>query len=307
MQENQSHIQYLKHHQIDFEKWDNCISNSCNELIYAHSFFLNIVSPNWDALILNDYEIVMPLTLKSKLGIRYLSQPLFTQQLGLFTNSINSFNQYQNLFLTEIQNHFKFIEIQLNALNKNNNLELRNNFELNLNFNYETLFKNFGHGIKDNLRKAKNHNLIIEECFDFDLLIDFFIAQKGAQFENISIENYDTLKRLCKVLNTQNLIQGRVIKSHNQSIIASGIFIHTSRRIIFINGTTNIEGRKNGALSYILAKHIEEFSNQKLIFDFEGSVNPSLGKFYESFGCYNNPYPKLKINNLPWFLKLFKK
>ena len=307
MQEKNPHIQYLKHHQIDFDKWDKCIANSCNELIYAYSFFLNIVSPNWDAIVLNEYEVVMPLTWKSKLGIRYISQPLFTQQLGLFSNSKNAIYQYQDLIINETQKHYKYIDIQLNALDNNNNLELRNNFELSLNLNNETLFKNFGHGIKDNLRKAKIQNLTIEECFDFNSLIDFFIAQKGAQFKNISIENYDTLKRLCKVLNSQNLIQGRVIKSNNQSIIAAGIFIHTSKRIIFINGTTNTEGRKNGALSYILAKHIEEYSNQNLIFDFEGSVNPSLGKFYESFGCYNNPYPKLKINNLPWFLKLFKK
>lgn len=307
MQENQSQIQYIKHHQIDFEKWDNCITNSCNELIYAHSFFLNIVSPNWDALVLNDYEIVMPLTRKSKWGINYLFQPIFSQQLGLFAINNNLIKTYQNSFIKEIQKHYKFVEIQLNVNNENNNLELTNNYELILNQEFDKIFQRFSQNHKRNIKKAIKENYKVVSSQDYKLIIDFFIKIKKNELKNNLYTFKTFLVNICKVLHQKNLIQSRIIYSNNNIIIAAGIFIHFKNRIIFICGTVSDEGRKNGAFHYLLAKHIEEYSNQNLIFDFEGSVNPSLGKFYESFGSYNNPYPKLKINNLPWFLKLFKK
>ena len=78
-------IQLVHHANIDFEQWDMCISSAVNSEIYAYSWFLDCVSPQWSALILNDYEAVMPLPIKSKYGIRYIVQPPFCQKLGIFS------------------------------------------------------------------------------------------------------------------------------------------------------------------------------------------------------------------------------
>jgi hypothetical protein len=55
-------IQYLSHKNIDKIKWDAVIASSSNRLIYGYSFYLDHMAKQWDALILNDYEAVMPLT-----------------------------------------------------------------------------------------------------------------------------------------------------------------------------------------------------------------------------------------------------
>jgi hypothetical protein len=55
-------IKYLKHKEINKEKWDKCISSSHNKIIYALSWYLDVVSPNWDGLIKGDYEAVMPIS-----------------------------------------------------------------------------------------------------------------------------------------------------------------------------------------------------------------------------------------------------
>mgnify|MGYP006875189819 CR=1 FL=1 len=78
-------IAYILHKDIDKLKWDACIQKAKNSLLYVHSFYLDIVSSGWDALIAGDYEYVMPLTHRKKLGIAYLAQPAFTQQLGVFS------------------------------------------------------------------------------------------------------------------------------------------------------------------------------------------------------------------------------
>ena len=79
-------IAYLTYQQINKSKWDDCINKSINKLIYAESFYLDTITENWDAIVLNDYEAVMPLIWKKKFGIKYLYQPAFLQQAGIFVS-----------------------------------------------------------------------------------------------------------------------------------------------------------------------------------------------------------------------------
>src|SRR4030043_203599 len=55
-------IKHLRHHEIDKERWDESIKKAFNGIIYAYSWYLDIVSPGWEALITEDYKKVMPLT-----------------------------------------------------------------------------------------------------------------------------------------------------------------------------------------------------------------------------------------------------
>src|SRR5450631_2115008 len=84
MNERDADIRYLDRKAIEADKWDRCIREASNGLIYARSFYLDAMSRNWSALVMNDYEAVMPLTWNRKFGISYLYQPAFTAQLGMF-------------------------------------------------------------------------------------------------------------------------------------------------------------------------------------------------------------------------------
>ncbi|MEI7803415.1 MAG: hypothetical protein WCI97_12250, partial [Bacteroidota bacterium] len=77
---------YLKHAEIDKTKWDHCVKNSINHLPYCYSWYLDVVSPGWEALISGAYKYIFPLTHRRKARINYLYQPYFTQQLGLFSS-----------------------------------------------------------------------------------------------------------------------------------------------------------------------------------------------------------------------------
>ena len=41
-------ITYLTHDQIDKTLWDHCIAQAPNGLVYAWSWYLDIVHPGWD-------------------------------------------------------------------------------------------------------------------------------------------------------------------------------------------------------------------------------------------------------------------
>src|SRR3979490_534895 len=107
-----THIRYLPNQQIDKSKWDKCIDEAGNGLIYAYSAYLDHMSKQWDALVLNDYESVMPLTWNMKYGIRYLYQPFLCAQLGLFGNDLNS--GLLDEFLKAIPAKFQYWDFLLN-------------------------------------------------------------------------------------------------------------------------------------------------------------------------------------------------
>ena len=57
---------------------------SPDALPYARTWYLDVVSPGWEALVADDYDCIMPLPRKRRYGLAYLVQPPLTQQLGVF-------------------------------------------------------------------------------------------------------------------------------------------------------------------------------------------------------------------------------
>src|SRR5258708_6937233 len=141
-------IQYFPHSKIDKAKWDRCLDEAPNGLIYAYSFYLDHMAKHWDALVLNDYEVVMPLTWNRKYGIYYLYQPPFTASLGVFGKNITE--ELVQHFIEAIPRKFKLIEIELNKGNtiKAAGISLRTNYVLSLNRPYEALFNNYRENIQ---------------------------------------------------------------------------------------------------------------------------------------------------------------
>ncbi len=44
-------IRHLKNDEIEREKWDECIAAAFNGNVYGFSWYLDIVSPGWEALV----------------------------------------------------------------------------------------------------------------------------------------------------------------------------------------------------------------------------------------------------------------
>src|SRR5687768_1744925 len=108
-------IQYLEHNEIDRQRYDDCIYAADNAIIYANSWYLDIVSPKqWDVLVYGDYETVFPVCRNRKIGIHYIYQPFFTQQLGAFGK--NAAKLVVD-FIHAIPARFMKVEMNLNTQN----------------------------------------------------------------------------------------------------------------------------------------------------------------------------------------------
>lgn len=305
-------IVYTINKDINFKKWDDAIQSSINPYIYANSWYLDLVSEDWDALIYGDYEIVFPLPFNIKYGIYYIHQPLMTQQLGFFSKSLVS-KEICDEFIKLIPKKFKLIELNLNKYNSLNEkliFEKKVNIELNLFEDSEKIKSKYSNNHKRNIKKAIKNNLSISPHTKVEELIELFKNNKGAEIDVFSDTNYKRISRLFYQLIYKG--KGRLISVVNEKniLLASAFFAYDYNRLIFLFSGQNNEGREKGAMHFLINNIIEQFSGQQLILDFEGSNNEGIKKFYLGFGSESFTYNSIKIENTNFIenigLKIYK-
>ena len=300
-------IHYLTNQQIDKTKWDQCIDNAGNGLIYAYSFYLDAMTKNWDALVFNDYEAVMPLTWNKKYGIHYLYQPFLTAQLGLFGKSITE--KLCSDFIHAIPSKFRYIDISLNSghvIGAPSSYSLqRLNHLLDLNKPYEQLYKNYGDNIQRNIKKAVQAGCKIEKGFDVEKVIH--LAEE--QMRNHSKETNDNVNRFRRLYQQLESKQKAITYgiSLDNELLASCVFFFSHNRAYYILVGNHPDSKTIGASHALIDAFIKDHAGKKMILDFEGSDIPGLALFYKSFGAIEIIYQQLRINRLPFYLKWLKK
>jgi len=289
-------LRYLKHDDIDPGKWDACIEHAPNGLIYAYSAYLDHMARHWDALVLNDYEAVMPLTWNKKFGVAYLYQPPFVACGGVFGR-----NFVVNDFINAIPRKFKLIEINLNAGNVYEPGLLRNNFILPLNSSYEEIYSGYRENIKRNIKKATAAGCVVKTGIPVEQIISLAKEQLGTV---IKLREHDLqqFQKLYKVLEAKTY---GVFSSSGQ-LLASCVYFFSHNRAYYILVGNHPNGKTIGASHYLIDRFIADHAGSNLILDFEGSDIRNLAFFYESFGAKVEVYPAVHIDRLPWYVKLAK-
>ena len=104
-------IKRLKHTEIDKVKWDACVEKAPNGLIYSLSWYLDVVSPGWKALVIGDYELIFPLPVKQKFGLTYLIQPNYIQKFSVI--GINVSTEIERNIFKYLDDNFKYVNIYI--------------------------------------------------------------------------------------------------------------------------------------------------------------------------------------------------
>jgi hypothetical protein len=299
-----SQIQYLLHTNIDKAKWDAVIASSSNGLIYGYSFYLDHMAKQWDALVLNDYEAVMPLTWNKKWGIRYLYQPPFTQQLGVFSRLTPQ--EFLPSFISVIKNHFRFAEIFLNFQNAGSNLSPKQNFILPLKEPYDTICKGYSKDAIKNTRRSEKFQLQYSVMDNLSEAIDLYRNMYAARTTHIKEKDYYHFEQLCLTAREKKMLVVRKVTDEQGALQVLALLLQQKDRLYLLQSTTLPAGRLKEANYFLMDNIIREFSQQDILFDFEGSDIPGVAHFYKNFGAVNQPYYFCRYNHLPWPVRLFK-
>lgn len=305
-------ITYYKYQDIDKPKWDNCITHADNGLLYAQSFYLDAMAANWDALVLNDYEAVMPLCWKKKFGIRYLYQPPFIQQMGIFfTNPLT--REQQSAFIQLARQKFRFAEITLNYLNDPQlpdpgiQTGQRNNFTLSLDRTYEQLYENYDPAFTKSLRRIKKFEILYVSSVNYQRTIAWYKLLYGSRLPFFPGKSYAAFENVCKKLFKENNVIIRHARSTENKLLASVILLRDEKRLYNVISCISTEGKKLEANYFLYDRIIHEFADTAVMLDFEGSDVEGIAAFYKKFNPGNQPYPFIRYNNLPSYIKIFKR
>lgn len=298
-------ISFVAYNSINEEKWDQCIGASFNSVVYAYSWYLDAVC-EWDALIEGDYERIMPLPRKKKLGIALIYQPFFTQQLGVFSSKILT-AEHIEAFIQVIPLEFKHVQLNFNTHNKFSNQHFiieHQNHELDLINNYEKLSSRYSRNLKRNLGVARKFNLSIVSNIKPDEVIDLFRKNKGRSIKHLKATNYQKLKRLIYTAVHKGIAEVYGVYNEVNELCAAAVFFRHNKKSVFLFSANTANGKARRALAFLIDNYIQENAGKHLTLDFEGSDIESLARFYQGFGSQKIIYNGLVINRMNFIQRL---
>jgi hypothetical protein len=299
-------IIYHKNNEIDREQWDNCIKNTAGAKPYAYSWFLDTMSPGWQALVDDDYDSVFPVPGFSKFGIQYIATPVFLQQLGAF--SPDNPSEKIGEFLEYMPSFFKLVDLCIKEKIDVPGYKLTEkvNFELDLSKSYDTLYNDFSKHCKRNIESSVKRKPELVTDITPDELIDLFVQNKGKEINGIKPRDYLRLKTLMKfcIINKKGRLIG-VRESRRRLIF--GVFVIEIKGNTTFHFVVNTPKSRDRRIGYFLVnEYIKDHSSTKTILDFAGSSIPSIASFFESFGSTPKPFYRIYRNKLFWPLRILK-
>jgi len=306
-------IKHLNRNQIDVEKWNNCIENAIEPLIYCYSWFLDIIAVEWEALVLDDYNAVFPLTKNKKFGINYLYTPVYIQKIKISSPIILSEEEYK-LFFNSIPKKYYVIDINI-EISKNNipkdfQIFTLDNYELNLIKPFAEMQSNFRRNTKRNIAKAVENKIIVKEETVFD---DFIKVRKSRAFgranSKLKEEHFTRLSNLNSYCLENE--KAKIYNAYNElgEFCSSCIFFFNKNKIIISHISTE-QGFEANANYLIFDTFIRNHAEQNLILDFSGSNIKGIAYFNEGFGSVKTEYFRIyrnKMQGIYNFVKKFKK
>lgn len=304
-------LHLLPHTAFSLSRWDAFIAASPQRVVYAYSWHLEVVSPYWQALVLEEageWKAVMPLPVQQKWGLNVVQQPFYCQFLGIFTAPSVELTSVQNAFLEALSTHFRYVSSYSGRFLRE---QLPPQFERQrcythlfpLDAPYPTLRQRYSPDRRMNLRRAQNFGWELQDSREIDPMIQLFQENHAANIQGGVAETaYELLQKVTMALQNHQAAQ-LVYALKDGKIEAGALFAVHDQRIIYLFNAASPVGRKGNARTLLIDQLIKTYANSGYIFDFESPEKASIASFYASFGAQPERYSVLHYNNLPFPLK----
>lgn len=306
-------IRFFTHSKIDKERWNNTIANAAFPTLFADYDVLTLASPKWCALILGDYDYVMPLPARTKIGLHYIFSPFAFPRCGIFSKNPIS-PQLVRDFVEKIPRRFIQIDLRLNDLNSGQLIEDKAislvTYKLNLNRDYTELWNNFSTNTKRNIKTAEKLKLTLTDAVTLDEIIELFLNNR-AKMTNLQQREKDYLffQKMADLLTKRGNLQLLGVKNAQNELLAGACFVHDYDKIWFwFSGRDNAHAQSK-PMFLIVNEVIKMQANSPKILDFDGSLNENVARFYSSFGSKKCIYPMLcysRFHYLGGLVKFYK-
>ena len=309
----------LRPAEINRPQWDALIEAAPNGMIYALTWYLDSVAPGWEALVKEEagrYVAVMPLPVRRKLGIRYLQQPLLTQQLGLFyaSEAPPTSAGWQQIGAL-LRQRFRFIIRYAFNTGNEEMLDLSRlgpafapfvgaeavNYHLSLRPPYAELRAGYSANRRWRLNQAHRRGWCLEPSTDIEQLIALFQENTaGKMYGGVGEDAYRMLRAVYAAASQAGLADLRQARPADGEVGAMLLLLRFRQQLIYLFSATNAAGKQAGAISLLLDAVVQAHAGQDLCLDFEAPTDQDVVHFYRSFGPAPVPFGTIALNQLPW-------
>jgi hypothetical protein len=302
-------IRFVEHKNIDKSKWDSCIKESPDSNIFVFSWYLDIVCPDWSALVLNDYEAVFPLATRSKFLINYIYQPFFTRYFGAYSKTVVS-EKLVNEFFAAIPEKYRYIEFCIHNSDpisiKDFEVDEREYQVLELDQPYEKLYKKYSDNAKRSIKKSAKAELWVEDNISPQEIVNLFKTTKGIELDVFQSKDYKVLNDLMEACISRNQAESFGVYDQQNNLCAGAFFMRAGDRYIFLKSGVSETGKTIGAMHLLFDSFIRKYAEKNITLDFGGSSVESVARFYKNFGAKDCLYLQVKKNNLPLLVNWLK-
>ena len=280
-------IKHLTYPEIDFVKYEVCLANAKQKNVFARKEILDFLCESWELLVFNDYEYVMPLPFRRRLRQKFVTCPIFCQQLGIFGQDDNS--RVNEEFLQFTLKKFSTYLYSFNAENTfNRALILRKNYSIPSG-PYDVQRRKYSKGRKSAVKSA-GHLQFKKVEFNSDSLN--FVSQfhKGLAKQS----DLETMISLMTFLVKKNMLRlyGAYLEGQLLSVSA---LIDDGTAIYLLALVSDEKFRKENPASFLVDKILEKYIENRS-FSFMGSNVRSIGIFNSSFGADLQEYPVIQFS-----------
>jgi hypothetical protein len=287
-------VRILKRNLVDDAKWNLTISQAVNSLPYAYTWYLDALCSRWVAVVVGDYEFVMPLPIGRKWGLLYVYQPLFCQQLGVFYRRHS--DAMIELLLNTALKKFVFVNLNVNydnAITKQmRGLGKKKNLILQLNSKHSEIQKGYSDNTLRNIKKGQKAGLVFEvsDTKSQEDFADFYVTHTAVKDDKFKARHIESLKLLVHQFIINSCGKLFLAKDADGNICAGVIVIESGQRIIHLLPAADDYARQNGGMHYLVDAVLKNYEGSEKTYDFEGSSVDSIARFYEGFGATNQPF-----------------
>jgi len=312
---------YLQSNQIDKKEWDNLVLSSPQGSIFLESGYIDIIlRKGWGGVVVHDTEdkllAIMPLNIKSKLGIQYALQPVFTKFWGIafaardFKNTQSKYS-WEKKIVTAIANcipknlqafEYNFhpaFDYPMPFYWKNYEIEARYTYLLNCaGLSADEIFNGYSPGLKGSIRTGNKNNLTIINDTSIDSLIQILSQSVESRKIIVDPKYFGTLRGIFDYGKKTGKSFSLTAVTDQGLPIASSIYIKDNKAIYALAHNMLYEHSHLDALSLLVHHAILYCSGSGLSFDFLGSMIEPIEAFNRRYGAKPVPYLSISKKNI---------
>ena len=291
-------------------------------LVFAQAWWLDVVCGEWDAAVAVKGEHVKgvwPYPVEKKMGISMIRTPTLTPYLSpqvfipadVKDSNKDSYEQetiaelIKQLPAAQVWNLAMHPEMKQAGLLKNYGLDLqaRQTFILDLTFDEATIFANFKDTTRRNIKQAEQGCVLVNDPSFINELFEFHKHTLGKKQKGIAHTAGDLQKLLNACIDNNSGTLWAVKTGYKIECIAW--YVWDRQCCYFLMGAMNPESQNYKAMSLLHWHAIKEAKKLGCsLFDFEGSMDEGVERFFRSFGGKRELYlTAVKNNSLLWKTK----